>query len=87
MACDTCMFLNHVSNHVDQKGAKLEPCSQQFNCNPYFKDGKDTSVMLTESYCGTCNKLQNACECPDGVRSIRQRKIQTTGNRASKRRN
>ncbi len=81
MGCDTCCFLNNVGNHAEQKGPKLEPCGQQYNCNPYFKDGKDTSIMITESYCGTCTKLQKDCECPEGVRQIRTRKIQTAKRR------
>lgn len=81
MACDSCVFLNGVGGQVNQKGTKLEPCSQQYNCNPYFKNGKDESVLITESYCGTCTKLQKDCECPEGVRQIRTRKIQVPRNR------
>lgn len=80
MGCDTCIFLNNVRNRDGQKGAKLEPCSMEYGCNPFFKDGKNVSVVISESYCGTCTKLAKACECAEGIRQIRNRKIQFSKN-------
>ncbi len=87
MGCDTCIFLNNVRSLAvgkdkdDQKGVKLEPCSMMYGCNPYFKEGKDLSVLISESYCGTCTKLAKECECAEGIRQIRHRKVQVPKNR------
>ena len=81
MGCDTCIHLNNVINRDDQKGNKLEPCSMQFNCNPFFKDGHDLSVIITQSYCATCNELDKQCQCEGPQRQIRMRKLQLPRNR------
>ena len=81
MGCDTCIFLNNVHNRDGQKGSKLEPCSREFGCNPFFKDGHDASVIISESYCGTCTKLVKECECAEGIRQVRSRKIQSPRHR------
>ena len=81
MGCDTCVFLNNVKNHAEQKGTKLEPCSREYGCNPFFRDGKDASIVISESFCGTCLKLAKDCECADGIRQIRNRKVQMSKNR------
>ncbi len=66
MGCDTCIFLTN-GNPV---------CTQQYNCNPYFKDGINKSIVISESFCGTCLALQKDCQCAEGARQIRTRKIQ-----------
>ena len=80
MGCDTCIFLNNVINREDQKGEALEPCSMKFNCNPFFKDGHDTSIIISESFCVTCNLLDKECQCDVALRSIRARKRQVPRN-------
>ena len=81
MGCDTCVFLNNVINRPDQKGAALEPCSMKFNCNPFYKEGHDNSVIITESFCGTCLALDKECMCEPAMRQMRTRKRQVARNR------
>jgi hypothetical protein len=81
MGCDTCVFLNDVRNHADQKGSKLEPCSMEYGCNPFFKEGVNSSILISESFCGTCLALQKDCQCAEGVRQIRNRKVQVAKKR------
>ena len=86
MGCDTCIFLNNVRSLPqgdgpgDQKGALLEPCSMNYNCNPYYKDGHNSSVIVSESYCATCNELDKDCMCEGAQRQIRLRKKQVPRN-------
>jgi hypothetical protein len=81
MGCDTCIFLNNVINRGDtQKGESLEPCSMRYGCNPYFKDGHDNSIIVTESYCATCQALDKECQCESALRAIRTRKRQLAKN-------
>lgn len=80
MACDTCIFLNNVINREGQKGEALEPCSMNFNCNPYYEDGHNRSAIVSESYCATCKELDKACMCEGPQRQIRLRKRQVPRN-------
>jgi hypothetical protein len=66
MGCNTCIFLTN-GNPV---------CTQQYGCNPYFKEGINHSTVISESFCGTCGALQKDCQCAEGVRQIRSRKVQ-----------
>lgn len=82
MGCDTCIFLNNVINREGiQKGNALEPCSMKFGCNPFYKEGHDNSVILTESFCVTCQALDKQCQCEGALRAIRTRKRQVGRNR------
>lgn len=81
MGCESCIFLNNVKNHPEQKGAALEPCSRQYNCNPFFKDGHDRSVIITESFCATCQALDKECQCDGAARQIRVRGRQVASGR------
>jgi hypothetical protein len=91
MGCDTCIHLNNVLSlpegnstgrgAKEQKGNLLEPCSMRYNCNPYFKEGHDESVIITESFCATCQALDKECQCEASLRAIRTRKRQVPRNR------
>jgi len=81
MGCDTCIFLNNIIDRGDeQKGETLSPCSMNFGCNPFYRDGHNMSVIISESICVTCNELDKQCQCEGAQRQIRLRKRQVPRN-------